>query len=170
MRARSQSRGRRVDLAIFFAALMLATSPAAGDKAKARLGRVMWSAFVCTTYAGMAEKEEEATRLFDAGLKAGRDFIDALKSGNISQEELHSTVPTGVTLLLNEPVPSADFLIGRVYAMAQSYAYDKIVKMDNSGLPLDVDHWVMDEKLQKIKAQSFYSKRNCELVRYPSAP
>jgi hypothetical protein len=54
--------------------------------------------------------------------------------------------------------------------MAQSYAYDKIVKMDNSGLPLDVDHWVMDEKLQKIKAQSFYSKRNCELVRYPSAP
>jgi hypothetical protein len=47
---------------------------------KARLGRVMWSAFQCSTFAEMSENKKEQGRLFKVGYKAGRQFLEAVKN------------------------------------------------------------------------------------------
>ena len=107
-------------LALFLVATVLTIGPARSEEAKARLGRVMWAAFECTTFASMADKQEDAKRLFDIGLKAGRDFIEALNRGNISQEEFSTMVPMGVTMLIREGGPSTDFVVGRVYQARHS--------------------------------------------------
>jgi hypothetical protein len=104
----------------FLVATVLTIGPARSEEAKARLGRVMWAAFECTTFASMADKQEDAKRLFDIGLKAGRDFIEALNRGNISQEEFSTMVPMGVTMLIREGGPSTDFVVGRVYQARHS--------------------------------------------------
>jgi hypothetical protein len=146
-------------------ALLLSVGSAKSDDAMGHLGQVAWSAFQCATFAAMAKREVASQRLFDVGLKAGRDFIEAVENGKVSDEELNSIVPTGVTMLLSEGGPSTDFLLGRIYSAAQESAYDKIVKQDAAGLPLDTEHWVMDKKQQAPRAETSYSKSNCELIR-----
>jgi hypothetical protein len=49
----------------------------AGTSDKAQLARLMWSAFQCGTYARLSDDENEQTRLFLVGLKAGREAIRA---------------------------------------------------------------------------------------------
>jgi hypothetical protein len=151
-------------LALLLIATVLTVGPARSEEAKARLGRVMWSAFECVTFASMAGEQEAAKRLFDIGLKAGRDFIEALNRGDISQEEFNKIVPMGVTMLMREGGPSTDFVVGRVYSYAQEDAYDAVVKHDASGLPLDTKDWIMDDGLKKMRAENSYSNSNCELI------
>ena len=150
-------------MALFLVAAVLTIGPAGSEETKAHLGRVMWSAFECVTFANMAGKQEDAKRLFDIGLKAGRDFIEAVKSGNISQEEFNNA-PVGVTALMQEGGPSTDFLVGRVYSWASEEAYDAIVKHDASGVTLDAKDWIMDAGQQKMRAQTSYLHSNCELI------
>jgi hypothetical protein len=122
----------------------------------------MWSAFQCGTFAEMSGNEKEQARLFDVGLKAGRDFLDAVKTRQITPEVAKSEVPIGVSMLLGGP--STDFVIGRIFENALRDAYDDIVKMDN-GFLLDSSKWVMDDELRKAKAQTRYLKGNCVLVK-----
>src|SRR5262245_41234939 len=51
---------------------------------KAQLGSLMWAAFQCGTYAGLSGDEKEQARLFEVGLKAGREFLDAINKGQIT--------------------------------------------------------------------------------------
>jgi hypothetical protein len=46
----------------------------------------MWSAFQCGTYARLSDDENEQTRLFLVGIKAGREFLDAVNKGQITDE------------------------------------------------------------------------------------
>jgi hypothetical protein len=149
-------------------AILLPIGPTRSEEATASLGRVMWSAFECATFAAMADKQEDAKHLFDIGVKAGRDFIEALNRGNISQEEFSTMVPVGVTMLIREGGPSTDFVVGRVYSYASENAYDAIVKTSALGLPLDAKDWILDDGLKKIKAENSYSHSNCELIEKPS--
>jgi hypothetical protein len=144
-------------------ASMLSIAPVHADEDKARLGRTMWTAFACATFAELSERKEEQDRLFQTGLKAGREFIEALQNGKISNEEVDSKVPVGVIWLLAGP--SIDFIIGRVYSGAEEDAYDSIVKKDASGLPLDIKDWITDKQVQKPKAEAAYLKGNCELIK-----
>lgn len=129
---------------------------------KARLSRTMWSAFQYGTFAEMSGNEKEQARLFDVGVKAGRDFLDALKNRQIPADVASNEVPIGVSMLLQGP--SADFIIGRVFENAMQDAYDDIVKHEN-GLLLDSSKWVNDKDLKKSKAQTKYLKSNCVLVK-----
>jgi hypothetical protein len=56
----------------------------AADTDKARLSHVMWSAFQCSALAEMSGDKNEQARLFQVGLKAGRDFLEAAKNGEIT--------------------------------------------------------------------------------------
>ena len=132
------------------------------DVEKAGLGRTMWSAFQCATYAELSKDEKEQGRLFLIGVKAGRDFLEALKNGQISRETASNEVPVGVIGMLAGPSP--DFIVGRVFENATRDAYDQIVSMEN-GLLLERPNWVMDEELRKMKAESFYQSHNCILVK-----
>jgi hypothetical protein len=50
----------------------------------------MWSAFQCATYAELSKDQKEQERLFLIGVKAGRDFLEALKNGRY-RERLRAT-------------------------------------------------------------------------------
>lgn len=139
-------------------------APSFGQTAieKARLARTMWSAFQCGMYAGMSGDEKEQARLFDVGIKAGRDFLESLNKKQIPTEIARQEVPIGVSSVLQGPTP--DFIIGRIFENSSQDAYDAIVKKEN-GIPLDVAKWIMDEGLKKSKAKTHYLMSNCVLVK-----
>jgi hypothetical protein len=122
----------------------------------ARDGRVMWSAFQCATFAEMSGDTKEQERLFTIGVKAGRQFVEALQNRQISPEAVNSEAPIGVTMRLSGP--SVDFMIGRIFESATSDAYDDVVKRKN-------DDWVMDKELKKSIAKQKHHEGNCELIR-----
>jgi hypothetical protein len=84
---------RAILIAVAMLAVLMVTEQTKSDEAKARLGTLMWSAFECATYASDAEKKKEAKRLFDTGYKAGKEFMAAVESGQVSKEELWKHVP-----------------------------------------------------------------------------
>lgn len=149
-------------LSIFctYALTSLAHAESAADKA--RLGRTLWSAFQCASYAELSGDKEEQERLFIVGVRAGRDFLRALEAKEIPAEVARSEVPIGVTMLLQGP--SYDFVIGRIFENATDDAYDSIVK-ENNGIPLDPSRWVRDDEIRKLKAQNEYLRGNCALVK-----
>ena len=55
-------------------------SLAASDAAISGLGDIMSGAFKCSTYAQLFHDQKEQQRLFQIGLKAGRDYVEWLKS------------------------------------------------------------------------------------------
>jgi hypothetical protein len=142
---------------IFMASVSVASAQHAkpDPAAKARLGRTLWSAFTCGMFAGMSDNEKEQRRLFELGLKAGREFIKALENGDIPAEVSKKEVPVGV--LWNLEGPSADFIIGRIYQDATKYALDKL--KDEKG------NYLLDDSIKKMRAQNEYLAGNCSLVR-----
>jgi hypothetical protein len=137
-------------------------SAAQGAVEKARQARTMWSAFQCGIYAEMSGEREEQARLFDVGIKAGRDFIDAINKKQIPPDVAEREVPIGVNLVFGGPTP--DFIIGRIFESASKDAFDSIVTKDN-GIALENSKWVMDSELRKAKAKTQYLKGNCVIVK-----
>ena len=146
------------------AVVLSAVSPAFAQGAveKARLSRTMWSAFQCATFAEMSGNPTEQARLFDVGVKSGREFLEAVKNRQIPPDIANQEVPIGVSMLLRGP--STDFVVGRIFEAAMSDAFDDIIKKEN-GLMLDSSKWANDEGLKKSKAQSQYQRSNCVLVK-----
>ena len=128
---------------------------------KARLGRVMWSAFQCSIFGELSDNKKEQARLFQIGLKAGRDFLEALNANQITQEAMNTEVPVAVIMMLQGP--SIEFIVGRIYEAALSDAYDEIVKRRN-GMTLPISDWVHDEGVKKIKANTKFLANNCLLI------
>jgi hypothetical protein len=156
---------RAILSAVAMLAVLMVTEQTKSDEAKARLSMLMWSAFECATYAGNADKKEEAKRLFDTGYKAGKEFMAAVESGQVTKEDLRKHVPAYVGLLLVDGGPSKEFVLGRMFEFANEEAYDKIAKKDGSGKPLKMKDWVLDKGLQKIKATTLYNGSNCRVIR-----
>jgi hypothetical protein len=131
--------------------LSLMAIPAQADEEKARQGQLMLSAFECATFAQLAKKGEENKRLFNIGIQAGRNFLEALQNGKISEAEMNSTVPVGVSHYLWGPEPSIDFVIGRIYEGAEFDAHDRVNKNNES------KNMVEAEEMQKLGAENGYT-------------
>src|SRR5690349_6598230 len=86
----------------------------------------MSAAFKCSTYASLFHDQSEQQRLFQIGLMAGRDYVEALKTRDDPTSEMSRFI-RGV---------STDFVVGQMYEAASTHAYDEIVKYQN-GLPLN---------------------------------
>ena len=151
--------------ALGMSALMLTAPPAKPDEAKARLSQVMYTAFECATFAAIAEQSKEVQRLTDLGLKAGREFTDALTSGAISKEEMQTVVPLMTGLMARAESQAQTFLWVEYMKKLTSRHLRQSYKRMTVVSTLDVKDWVMDDELQKLKAQNLYQKSNCELIR-----
>ena len=85
----------RLFVASLFSLELVAIAAAQTAFEKPRLARVMWSAFQCATYADYAQDNSERARLIEIGLKAGREFLEAAKAGQITPEAGNAEVPEG---------------------------------------------------------------------------
>jgi len=123
---------------------------AASDADLNNLSDKMSGAFKCSTYAAIFHDQKEQQRLFQIGLKAGRDYVEGLKSRDDPTSEM-STFIRGV---------STDFVVGQLYEAESTHAYDEIIKYQN-GLPLN--KW-FDAPEPKNQAERIYSQSNCSLI------
>jgi hypothetical protein len=132
--------------------LLLCGSPsiAASDAEIVSLEDKMSAAFRCSTYAHLSQDQKEQQRLFQIGLKAGRDYVEGLKSRDDPTSEM-STFLRGV---------STDFVVGQLYEAESTHAYDEIVKPQN-GLPMN--KW-FEAPEPKIQAERSYRNGNCSLI------
>jgi hypothetical protein len=141
--------------AIIAVGLLFWSSALAQTPEKARLGRTMWAAFQCSIFAELSGNKNEQERLLMVGLKSGRDFLEALKAGQISRDSLNTEVPVGVTLLLAGPSP--DFIIGRIFENAVRDflrdAYD--VALEAS----------VRDAFTKTRAMTSFENNNCVLIK-----
>lgn len=145
--------------AMIFTALLAAGTVTASakdddEKARARLGQVMYSAFRCAAFAiGNAQEEN---RLFAIGLDAGRRFIEAVENGQISSSVMGSEVPTGVVLYVRRGVGAhPEFIMGRIFEGMLVDLFDRYGEIFNS----------TDEGVRKSKAHVKYVQENCALIR-----
>ncbi len=123
----------------------------AGSDAEIRsFGDKMSGAFRCSTYAQLFHDKKEQQRLFQIGLKAGRDYVEGLKTRDDPTSELSTFIRAAPT----------DFVVGQMYESESTHAYDEIVKYQN-GLPLN--QW-LDESAAKTQAELRYRQSNCSLI------
>jgi hypothetical protein len=142
----------RVAIVATIVSSMIALSPpslAASDGEIVSLGDKMSGAFRCSTYAQLLHDQKEQQRLFQIGLKAGRDYVEGLKSRDDPSEMS--------TFIRGAPT---DFVVGQMYEAESTHAYDEIVKNQN-GLPLK--QW-LDADAAKIQAELRYRQSNCSLI------
>jgi len=130
----------------FFSPSLAASDAEIGD-----LGDKMSGAFRCSTYAQLFHDQKEQQRLFQIGLKTGRDYVEGLKSRDDPTMGEMSTFIRAV---------STDFVVGQLYEAESTHAYDEIVKYQN-GLPLK--QW-LDASAAKSQAELSYRKSNCSLI------
>jgi hypothetical protein len=148
---------------------------------KAQLARLMWAAFQCGTYAGLSDDDKEQARLFEMGLKAGREFLDALNKGQITDETKRKVVPLEVMQVLRftgppldltripEPLPkkvegsSTDFVLGRIFQDATSSAHEMARRAQPSQELMRGAQ--PSQELIKDNARTKYHVGNCALVK-----
>ncbi len=131
---------------------MIVPSPpalAASDAEIVSLGDKMSGAFKCSTYAQLLHDQKEQQRLFQVGLKAGRDYVEGLKSRDDPSEMS--------TFIRGAPT---DFVVGQIYEAESTHAYEEIVKNQN-GLPST--QW-LDADAAKTRAELRYRQSNCSLI------
>src|SRR5262249_13578397 len=132
---------------------MIAVSPpslAASDAEIVSLGDKMSGAFRCSTYASIFHDQKEQQRLFQIGLKAGREYVEGLKSRDDPTSELSTFIRGG----------STNFVGGQMYESESTHAYDEFVK-DQNGLPLK--QW-LDADTAKTQAELRYRQSNCSII------
>jgi hypothetical protein len=128
--------------------VILALSPpsiAASDAEINSLGDKMSGAFKCATYASMFHDQKEQQRLFQIGLKAGRDYVEGLKSRDDPTSEMSAFIRAAPT----------DFVVGQMYESQSTHVYDEIVNSQNG--PLDAD-------ATKTQAELRYRQSNCSVI------
>jgi hypothetical protein len=153
---------------------------------KAQLALLMFSAFQCGTYAAMSDNEKEKARLFEVGVKAGREFLNSVNQGQITEA---GVVPEAVMTLLSYTAynlasdielaelggktkpgripkkvegPSNDFVLGRIFEFSTSSAY-KIARVAEKSVY--APEGVTDQAHTKENAIEKYRTRNCWLVK-----
>jgi hypothetical protein len=135
-------------LGTIFTGILAFSSPtlAASDAEINSLGDKMSSVFRCFTYAQMFHDQKEQQRLFQIGLKAGRDYVEALKS--------RDDLAKGETAAFIRAAPT-DFVVGQIYESQSTHAYNEIVNSPNG--PLDAD-------AARTQAELAYRNANCSLI------
>ena len=144
-------------------ALVTGLSGANAAEEDARAAKVMWTAWLCSTYAELSGDVEEQRRLFTLGYSSGQRFVAAAAAGTITAEEANSIVPMAVGFLMAGP--SEEFILGRVFESAANQGYDDVVKHDANGTYLELKDWVNDDDLKASIATNKYMQGNCELLR-----
>jgi hypothetical protein len=143
---------RTAILATVITSIVAFLSPcrAASDREIVVIGDKMSAAFRCSTYASLFHDQKEQQRLFQIGLKAGRDYVEGLKSRDD---------PTSETSVFIRSVPT-DFVVGQMYEAESTHAYEEIVKNQN-GLPLQ--QW-LGADAAKTQAELRFRQSDCSVI------
>lgn len=126
------------------------------SKEYAVMGRELWSAFSCSTWASHFEDQKEAERLFHFGYERGKIFLDAARAGKITDEDFSHEVPIGIGMSLAGP--NNDFILGTISANAQEAALKEVFYSNYDRSKIN------SENLQKIIAKNKYLDGNCQLI------
>jgi hypothetical protein len=132
-------RSAAIILAAIFSGFLPFSSLAASDAEISSLGDKMSGAFKCSTYASMFHDQKEQQRLFQIGLKAGRDYVEGLKTRDDPASEMSAFIRAAPT----------DFVVGQMYEAQSTHAYDEIVKNQP------------DAEAAKTQAETSYRNSNC---------
>jgi hypothetical protein len=111
----------------------------------------------------MAGEEGLAVAHHQSGISAGRRFVEAARAGRIPPEDVSATVPIFVALSLAGP--SDEFVLGRLFEITSTDAYDAVVRRDENGSLRSPQDYVMDNELRAASAQNLIRTRNCALLR-----
>lgn len=120
------------------------------------MGRELWSAFSCSTWASHFKDEKEAERLFLFGYEQGNKFLGAARAGKITDEDFQQEVPIGVSWSLADR--NNDFVLGVLYTNAQEDALEEVFYTNYDKTKLNPDD------LQKSIAENKYRDGNCQLI------
>ena len=115
-----------------------------------KMGKVVLSAFKCSIFAEKAEKADEQKRLFVFAFEHGKEFIEALKDGEIKETDFNQEVTAYIQMLLGGP--SADFMLGRIYEFSAERAYRELGNPQSG----------YSDKAVKTQASHQFSKKECE--------
>jgi len=126
---------------------------AENSKELAMLGKKLWVAFECSALASKSGNPKEQDRLFLYGYETGKKFIESIKKNKIKKEDISSTAPIGVMMLLQGP--STDFMLGRIFGGALENALKDVFITNEK---------YNSEEIQKIIAENKFQKQNCELI------
>ena len=117
----------------------------------------------CQVWSGMAGEVGPERVHHESGISAGRRFVEAARAGRIPAEDIDLTVPMFVALSLAGP--SDEFVLGRLYEITTTDAYEVVVRRDDNGNLRAPQDYVMDEGLRAALAQNLIRTRNCSLLR-----
>ena len=138
---------RTATVSTIVASIVAFSSPAlaASDEELVHSSDLMVGAFRCAIYAHLFNDLKEQQRLFQIGLKAGRDLVEGMKSRNDSPM-------SEATKYL--PGASTDFLVGSMYDSETAKAYGEIPSEQRF-------HPSEDNTPAKAK----YRESNCSLIK-----
>jgi hypothetical protein len=117
----------------------------------------------CQVWSGMAGEEDRFLAHHDSGILAGRRFVEAVRAGGITPQDVDATVPIFVALSLEGP--SDEFVLGRLYEITTTDAYDQVVRRDANGSLRAPQDYVMDNELRAALARVLIRTHNCSLLR-----
>ena len=133
------------------------------DQSPARESLVMMAHWDCATWAGMAnDTEGRAEHHFLRGLESGRRFVEAARSGAISEDDWDSTVPVYVALSMQGP--TSEFVLGRLFEVISGNAFDEVTKRDAYGRPLPPEDYINDRAVQAVVASRLMRQANCSVL------
>ena len=126
------------------------------SKEYAVMGRELWSAFSCSTWASHFGDQKEAERLFLFGYEQGKKFLGAARAEKITDEDFRQEVPIGISMSLAGP--NDDFILGVISTNVQDEALDEVFYTNYDRSKLNSDD------LQKSIAENKYRDGNCQLI------
>jgi hypothetical protein len=115
-------------------AICLAAASSQAEPAKGRPGRLAWIAIECAAYADMSGQSNEGHRLSDLGIENARASVDAYFSNQITMGEFASEIPLGAKDVLFGPSKDKNFIAGRLFQSATSYATERVIRRDADGM------------------------------------
>jgi DNA-binding GntR family transcriptional regulator len=143
---------------IFAVALIAFATVARASDDDAELRKIL-ALFRCSQLAGIAEKVEEQKRLFALAVASGRGngaLERMLKQMRQSSNEIEHWYAERMSL---------DWLLGSIFASNAKDVDSDIRDKDDGGLPLPPEKRIYDTDMRRWKAERFYSKENCALLK-----
>jgi len=142
---------------VLLGSLLFFSAPAGAESSNeyAQMGQKVWPAYSCSIAAELANKTEEAKRLFTVGYNNGITFLNALKEGKVKREDVSSRVAMGLLLRLDGM--SSDFIMGRNWEAASENFYDEMNQ--------NCEGCILDDQRTQIYAENLFRKGNCVFLK-----
>jgi hypothetical protein len=135
-------------------AAALMTSPALAQTSEeyAFIGAKAYGAWSCSILAAHASNRGDADRLFNLGYGLGKTFLEAVKSGKITPQDLGKYPQIMFLDLLLPSVSNIEFDLGVMYGEVRKRVTEQVWKDTESA------------ELRGARARAMYLKQNCSFL------